>query len=68
MLLLVSLLGRAFTHGAMGCRIDPLYVSIKLFLVPGSPPLLVKQMLWHVLSWIWDDTYIPISLSVWSVI
>ena len=56
---------RAFTHSAMGCQIDPLYASIKLFLVPGSPPLLVKQMLWHVLSWLWDDTYnIPLAVNL----
>ena len=49
---------RAFTHGAMGCQIDPsLGGPIELFLVPASAPRLVKQRLWYVLSCLWDGAY-----------
>ena len=34
--------GRAFAHGAMGCRINPSWGGpIELFLVPASAPQLV---------------------------
>ena len=37
-----NLRGRAFAHGAMGCRIDPSWGGpIELFLVPASAPRLV---------------------------
>ena len=44
---------RAFAHGAMGRRIDP----IELFLVPASVPRLVQQRPWYVLSCLWDGAY-----------
>ena len=44
---------RAFAHGAMGRRIDPLWGgAIELFLVPASAPRLV-----YVLSCLWDGAY-----------
>ena len=53
-----SFVVRAFAHGAMGRRIDPSWGgSIKLFLVPGSAPRLVKQRPWYVLSCLWDGAY-----------
>ena len=49
---------RAFTHGAMGCRIDPSWSGpIELFLILASAPQLVQQRLWYVLSCLWDDAY-----------
>ena len=55
---------RAFAHGAMGRRIDPsLGGPIELFLVPASPPQLVYQRLWYVLSCLWDCAY-KITLAV----
>ena len=49
---------RAFAHGAMGRRIDPLWGGpIELFLVPASAPRLVEQRPWYVLSCLWDDAY-----------
>ena len=48
---------RAFTHGAMGRRIDPSWGGpIELFLIPASAPL-VWQRPWYVLSCLWDDAY-----------
>ena len=53
-----SSLVRAFVHGAMGRRIDPLWGGpIELFLVPASAPRLVQQRPWYVLSCLWNDAY-----------
>ena len=50
--------GRAFTHGAMGRRIDPSWGGpTELFLVTASAPRLVLQRLWYVLSCLWDGAY-----------
>ena len=39
---------RAFAHGAMGRRIDPLWCRpIELFLVPSNAPRLVQQRSWY---------------------
>ena len=55
--LLISVV-RAFTHGAMGHRIDPSWGEpIELFLVPASAPRLVQQRPWYVLSCLLDDAY-----------
>ena len=49
---------RAFAHGAMGRRIDPSWGGpIELFLVPATAPRLVYEMLWYVLSCLWDAAY-----------
>ena len=49
---------RAFTHGAMGRRIDPSWGGpIELVVVPASAPQLVRQMSWYVLSCLWDGAY-----------
>ena len=49
---------RAFTHGAMGHRVNPSWGGpIELFLVPASAPQLVQQRPWYVLSCLWDGAY-----------
>ena len=49
---------RAFAHGAMGHWIDTSWGGpIELFLVPSSPPRLVQQRLWYVLSCLCDGAY-----------
>ena len=37
----MKLQGRAFVHGALGCRINPFGKSIELFLIPANAPQLV---------------------------
>ena len=49
---------RAFAHGVMGRWIDTSWGEpIELFLVPPSAPQLVYEMLWYVLSCLWDGAY-----------
>ena len=49
---------RAFAHGGMGHRIDPLWGGPnELFLVPACALQLVQQRWWYVLSCLWDGAY-----------
>ena len=41
----------------MGCRIDPSWWTLQLFLVPAIAPRLVYQRPWYVLSCLWHDAY-----------
>ena len=49
---------RAFTHGAIGRRIDPSWGGpIELYLVPASAQRLVSRRPWYVASGLWDGAY-----------
>ena len=60
---------RAFTHGAMGCQIDPVRLilcggPIELFLVPASAPRLVtKAVACDILSVGWYNKSSPVVVA-----